>query len=108
MKKQRLLYLIGVVGVVCGVMGVLFFTVFPKALRLSGETAVSQTNPLPVQQVTLGNGWLTAVSEQLKEAEYAIANDETSMEIAYQAPNRAQNLRTSFPEFSVHVEPRLV
>ena len=44
MKKHRFLYLTGVVGVVCGVMGFLFFSVFPNMLRLSGETAVSQTD----------------------------------------------------------------
>ncbi len=108
MKKHRFLYLTGVVGVVCGVMGVLFFSVFLNMLRLSGETAVSQTNQLSVQQVAMGDGWLTAVSDQLEAVEYAISSDGSPMQIAYQAPNRAQNLRTSFSEYGIQVEARLV
>ena len=106
MKKQRFLYLAGVVGVVCVVMAVLFMMVSPRSNGGRGETAVSPSSN-ETNQVGLADGWLTAVSAQLKEAEYAISAVANSQTIAYQSPNRAHNLRTYFSETGIQVEPRI-
>lgn len=100
MKKQRVLYLCGMVGAVCLLMGVLFFAFFQKGLGVAGSGEVQM----------LDEGWLTAVSSQLKDAEYAISTsaEHTGQMVAYEAPNRAQNLRTYFSETGVQVQPRLV
>jgi hypothetical protein len=106
MKKSRFLYLAGIVGGVFVVLGVLWFGFFLNVM--GGETAVSPSAPL-TKEVS-DAGWLTAVSNQLQEAEYAVTAVTRSGggQIAYQAPNRAQNLRTYFSSTGIQIEPRLV
>jgi len=107
MKKQRFLYLAGVVGVVGFVMGVLFFVVFSEELEDPVEMAVSTNVAVGSKQMMPDERWITAVSAQIEALEYAISLDDNATQIAYQAPNRAQNLRTSFSESGIQVEPRL-
>jgi hypothetical protein len=94
MKKQRFLYLVGVVGAVCVGIGVLFLLVSPSASVVT-------------KHVTVEDGWLTAVSAQLKETEYAISAVADRQPLVYQSPNRAQNLRTYFSETGIQVQPRV-
>ncbi|MFO7680471.1 MAG: FG-GAP-like repeat-containing protein [Chloroflexota bacterium] len=105
MKTKRYFYL-GVIGVVaCVLVGVLLGSFSGDA----GVTAVSSPSSHSPEQVIVDDGWVTAVSAHLKAAEYAISASQGAVgqPIVYQAPNRAQNLRTYFSETGIQVTPRL-
>jgi hypothetical protein len=54
--------------------------------------------------------WWTAVQQNIRESEYHVTWQEKTtlpdLQAAYQAPNRAHNLRTYFTDTGIHVIPR--
>jgi hypothetical protein len=108
MKKQRVLYLTGVVGATCGLFAVLLFVVSLGSLSFVEGTAVSPPISHLPKQLIMDDGWLPAVSQHLEALEYEISEISQPVQIAYEAPNRAHNLRTSFSETGIEVVPRLV
>ena len=58
-----------------------------------------------------GAGWWTAAQEEIRQSEYQVTWQERTylldLAAAYQAPNRAQNLRTYFAPQGIRVIPRV-
>ncbi len=100
MKKQRFLYVLLGIGAAFFAMGLLVMMLLPFARSLQEASSVSEIKAVG------DDAWLTAVTEQLKEQEYNVSAVE-SQAVVYQAPNRAQNLRTVFSETGIQVEPRV-
>ncbi len=106
MTRKRYFY-IGVLLAAVGVLAAGLLWNFSGSA--AGKTAVSSPSLHSPEQVIVDDGWVTAVSAHLKAAEYAISASQGAVgqPIVYQAPNRAQNLRTYFSETGIQVTPRL-
>ncbi|MCP4358283.1 MAG: hypothetical protein GY796_09740, partial [Chloroflexi bacterium] len=78
----------------------------------NGETLFASTAVTPTSnEPSLPTDWWPAVQSQIHQAEYHIAWQEdlslTNVRAAYQAPNRANNFRTTFTAGSIRLQPRL-
>jgi hypothetical protein len=84
------------------------------AILLAGllltSTTWDATRPGRVNPTLPGGGWLSAVQDNIRRAEYDVTwQDRTylpDLPAAYQAPNRAHNLRTYFTPNGIRMIPR--
>ncbi len=107
MKRQRFLYLVGLLFFGGLVVGRLFWIFSGGGEGLAGQTAVSPPTHT-ISQTIIDEGWITAVSANIRRAEYHITplEGEADAALVFHSPNRAQELRTTFSGNGIQVTPR--
>lgn len=77
----------------------------------NNKTEHAVVTTITTSESMVASSWLSAVQAQIVEAEYEITRlkdnaDLPGVDVAYQAPNRAQNFRTYFTPGGIHLRPR--
>ncbi|NOQ33152.1 MAG: hypothetical protein GQ567_02985 [Methanosarcinales archaeon] len=78
-------------------------------LTLAGEGAADTKAPQTELPEGVPTDWWTSVQEDIRKSEYDVTWQETQppdINAAYQAPNRAHNLRTYFTPDNIRITPR--
>ena len=103
MNARHCVTLLVVIGLVLSAGGSLARTRVAAAPVLPEDTPLLLPAPASVDELE-GTAWWAAVQQEIQRSEYQITwQDETylpDLEAAYQAPNRAHNLRTYFTDAS--------
>ena len=77
-----------------------------------GQTVTAASGDDTVLPPGASQDWWSSVQEQIRQSEYQISWQEgtylPSLKAAYQAPNRAHNMRTYFTESSVQLVPHTI
>ncbi|MBN2005368.1 MAG: FG-GAP repeat protein [Anaerolineae bacterium] len=113
MKKHLFVHILALTLLLLPTGGSLQARALPQPLAAAPDAQFVESDPPEALAVLPGGdaGWWSAAQEEIRQSEYQITwQDQTylaDVSAAYQAPNRAQNLRAYFTPEGVRVIPRV-